>query len=400
MAFARRALSVLLLLAAVAVLVLIFRPSPLPVETGAVDRGPLLVTVDEEGETRVRDRFVVAAPTPGRVLRITLDPGDSVQAGDVVAELQPAPLDRRARAGAQARVETAQANRQSANASVVRAQAALLQAERDARRMERLHGAGTAAEEQLERARLEETTRRQELSAGHFSANAALHELEEARATLLAAEGGDGAPRKTCDTGESCIELHSPVSGRVLRVPERSERVVAAGTPLLEIGDPAALEIVVDVLSPDAVRIRPGARMLLERWGGGSPLTARVRRVEPSGFRKVSTLGVEEQRVNVIGDLEAAPEGLGDGFRVEARIVVFESPDVVRVPASALFRRGEGFAVFVVESGRARRRSVDVGERGSGLAEIRTGLESGERVIVHPSDRIEDGVRVREETSG
>jgi HlyD family secretion protein len=185
-----------------------------------------------------------------------------------------------------------------------------------------------------------------------------------------------------------------------LRVPERSERVVAAGTPLLEIGDPAALEIVVDVLSPDAVRIRPGARMLLERWGGGSPLTARVRRVEPSGFRKVSTLGVEEQRVNVIGDLEAAPEGLGDGFRVEARIVVFESPDVVRVPASALFRRGEDFAVFVVERGSARRRAVDVGERGSGLAEIRAGLVPGERVIVHPSDRIEDGVRVREETSG
>lgn len=396
----RGSLVILLALAAAAVLVLVFRPAPVPVETAAADRGPLVATVDEEGETRVRDRFVVAAPTAGRVLRITLDPGDPVQAGDVVAELHPAPLDRRSRAAAEARVEAAQANQQTADASVVRARAALAQAEREARRMERLHGAGTAAEEQLERARLEETTRQQELAAARSSANAALHALEEARATLLAAEGGDGAPRKTCNTGESCIEIHAPVSGRVLRVPERSERVVPAGTPLLEIGDPSSLEIVVDVLSPDAVRIRPGARMLLERWGGGSPLAAHVRRVEPSGFKKVSTLGVEEQRVNVIGDLDAAPEGLGDGFRVEARIVVFESPDVVRIPASALFRHGDGFAAFVVDGGRARRRALDVGERGSGLAEIRSGVMPGERVIVHPSDQVADGVRVREETGG
>ena len=400
MTLLRNALWALLLVAAATVLVLVFRKPALPVETAAADRGPLVVTVDEEGETRVRDRFVVAAPTAGRVLRLVLDPGDTVQAGDVVAEIHPAPLDRRTRAAAEARIETAEANRRTADASVIRARAALAQAEREARRMERLHGAGTAAEEQLERARLEETTRQQELAAARSAANAAQHEVEEARAALLAAEGGDSAASKTCDTGESCIEIRSPVSGRVLRVPEESERVVIAGTPLLEIGDPASLEIVVDVLSPDAVKIRPGARMLLERWGGSRPLVGRVRRVEPSGFKKISTLGVEEQRVNVIGDLDGAPEGLGDGFRVEARIVVFESPDVVRVPASALFRRGEGFAVFVAGAGRAQRRSVDVGGRGSGMAEIRSGLAPGERVIVHPSDQIDDGVRVREETGG
>lgn len=397
MPLVRYALRALVLVAAALVLVLVFRRPPLPVETAAADRGPLVVTVDEEGETRVRDRFVVAAPTAGRVLRIALDPGDALAAGDVVAEIHPAPLDRRTRAAAQARVEAAEANRQTAHASVVRARAALTQAEREARRMERLHGAGTAAEEQLERARLEETTRAQEVAAARSAADATLHELEAARASLLAAEGSESANQKTCDTGESCIEIRAPVSGRVLRVPEESERIVMAGEPLLEIGDPASLEIVVDVLSPDAVRIRPGARMLLERWGGGAPLVAHVRRVEPSGFKKISTLGVEEQRVNVIADLDAAPDSLGDGFRVEARIVVFEAGDVVRVPASALLRRGEGFAVFVVDAGRARRRSVEVGERGSGFAEIRSGLAPGERVIVHPSDQVDDGVRVREE---
>ncbi len=397
MALARRALPFVLVLLGAAALALLLRPAPLPVETAAAERGPLQVTVDEEGETRVRDRFVVASPTNGRVLRITLDPGDPVEAGQVVAELQPAPLDRRAIAAAQARVEAAQANLRAARSAISRAQAARSQAARDAARMERLHAAGTAADEKLERAKLEETTRVQELSAARSNADAAQHDLDAARAELLAAEGGAATGRTTCAGGQSCIEVRSPVTGRVLRVVEESERVVSAGTPLLEVGDPSGLEIVVDVLSADAVRIRPGARMLLERWGGGEPLTARVRLVEPSGFTKISTLGVEEQRVNVIGDLDQVPEGLGDGFRVEARIVVFESPDVLRVPASALFRRGEGFAVFVVEDDTAKRRAVEVGERGGGAAEIRSGLEPGERVIIHPSDRIEDGVRVREE---
>jgi HlyD family secretion protein len=395
----RRVGLVLLLLALAGGLLLLLRSAPLVVETAAVERGPLLVTVDEEGVTRVRERFVVAAPTPGRVLRIDLEAGDPVAIGQVVAELHPAPLDRRTRAGAQAHVEAAEANLQAANAAVVRAEAALAQAVREAHRMERLHGAGTAAEEQLERSKLEETTRTQELSAVRSSAHAAQHDLEAARAALLAGVGDEGAALapSTCGSGESCIEVRSPVAGRVLRVPERSERVVAAGAPLLEIGDPGALEVVVDVLSSDAVNVRPGARLLLERWGGGEALAGRVRRVEPSGFKKISTLGVEEQRVNVIGDLDAPPESLGDGFRVEARIVISESADVLRIPVSALFRHADGFAVFVEGAGRARRIAVDVGGRGSGYAEIRSGLTPGQRVILHPSDRVEDGVRVREE---
>lgn len=400
----RRAVWIAAAVAALAVAAWLLRPPPLPVQTAEVGRGSLVVTVDEEGETRVRDAYVVAAPTAGRVLRIDLDPGDAVTARDVVAILQPTPLDRRARAGAEARVEAAQANQSAADASVVRAQAALAQAERDARRMEQLHGAGTASDEKLERARLEETTRRQELAAARHAAQAATHELEAARSVLMAAEGGEpSSARRTRDAtscgGESCIEVRAPVTGRVLRVTEESERIVQAGEPLLEIGDPSTLEIVVDVLSADAVRIRPGARMILDRWGGGAPIEARVRRVEPSGFTKISTLGVEEQRVNVIGDLDAAPEGLGDGFRVEARIVVFEAADVLRIPTAALFRLRDGFAVFAVEDGRARLRSVEVGERGSEAVEIRSGLAAGERVILHPSDRIADAVRVREESA-
>ncbi len=399
MPLARRALLAGIAIAAVGTLVFVFRSPPVPVETAEADRGPLLVTVDEEGETRVRDRFVVAAPTAGRVQRIALDAGDAVETGAVVARLHPAPLDRRTRAAAEARIEAAQAHLAAAGAAVRSAEAAFAQAGRDARRMERLHAAGSAAEGQLERTLLEETTRRQGLLAARSAATAATHELEEARATLLAAEGGDGESRSACG-GEACIELRAPVSGRILRVPEKSERVVGAGAPLLEIGDPSALEIVVDVLSPDAVRIQPGARMLLDRWGGDDVIAAHVRYVEPSGFRKISTLGVEEQRVNVIGDFDDHPEGLGDGFRVEARIVVFESTDVLRVPASALFRHGQGFAVFVVDGGRARRREIEIGERGSGFASVRSGLEAGERVVLHPSDRIGDGVRVREESDG
>lgn len=384
-------------MAALAGLVWALRPQPEAVETAEVARGPLEVTVDEEGETRVRDRYVVAAPIAGRVLRIDLDPGDAVAAGEVVARIQPAPLDRRTLAGAEARVEAALANQRAADAAVVRARAALAQAHRDAERMERLHVAGTVADDVFERARLEETTRQQELEAARYAARAAAHELEAARAVLLAAEGG-GPADPACGGTDTCVAVRAPEGGRVLRVPVESERVVQAGEPLLEIGDPTRLEVVVDVLSADAVRIEPGALVRVEQWGGGEPLTGRVRRVEPSGFTKLSTLGVEEQRVNVVADLDDAPQTLGDGFRVEARIVTWSDDDVLRVPVSALFRHGDGWAVFVLEGGRAALREIEIGPRSATAARVDGGLEPGERVILHPGDRISEGVRA--ETRG
>jgi HlyD family secretion protein len=317
----------------------------------------------------------------------------------VVARIAPAPLDPRDLAGAQARLEAAEATQHAADARVRRAGAALEQARRDARRAEQLHRAGTLATDAREQAKLAETSAVQELDAARFAAEAADHEVEAARAVLLASSApvapppasGDALP---CAGAGPCLEVRTPSAGHVLRVFEESERIVAAGTPLLEVGDPASLEIVVDILSADAVRVQPGARFLIEDWGGPGTLEARVRRVEPSAFTKISALGVEEQRVNVIADLVAPEPRLGDRYRVEARIVVWEGANVVKVPASALFRSSEGWSVFVVDAGVARRREVQIGHQGDFDAEVTKGLAPGETVILHPSDRIGDGTRV------
>jgi HlyD family secretion protein len=377
-------------LAASAGLLWLLRPAPLRVELGPVERGPLEVTVDEEGQTRVRLRFVVAAPVSGHLQRIELDEGDAVEAGAVVARVDPAPLDPRTTAQAQAHLEAAIAARGVTEARVVQARAALTQAERELHRARTLAKAGTISDQEREQAELERTSRAQEFDAARQAADAAAHDVEAARAALLAAggqtESGSDAPP---------VELRAPASGRVLRVFEESERVVAVGTPLLEIGDPEKLEIVVDVLSADAVRIEPGAEMRLEAWGGERTLRARVRLVEPSGFTKISALGVEEQRVNVIGDFVDVPGALGDGYRLEARIVVWRGEDVLRAPASALFRSGGRWSVFAAEDGRARLRPVEVGERAADAVELLGGLEAGSQVILHPTDRVADGVRIQ-----
>ena len=374
----------------------LLRPAPIAVEVAPVQRGPLRVTVDEEGETRVRDRFTIAATTSGRLLRPTLEEGDLVEAGAVVADVEPAPLDPRDLAGARAHRDAAEATQRAAAARVRRAEAAWEKARRDAGRADELFRAGTLSVDARERAKLEETSASEELQAARFAADAADHEVEAARAVLLATgppvAGGNDAT--SCSSGRPCVALHAPVAGRVLRVFEESERIVAAGTPVLEIGDPASLEIVVDVLSADAVRIAPGARFLVDDWGGEGTLEARVRRIEPSAFTKLSALGVEEQRVNVVADLVAPEPRLGDRYRVEARIVVWESDDVAKLPASALFRRGDAWSVFALEGGVARLRSVEIGHLAAFEAELLGGLEPGALVILHPSDRIHDGVRV------
>ncbi len=362
---------------------LVLRPSVLEVETAIAGRGPLRVTLDEEGRTRVRDRYVVVAPVSGRVARIELQVGDSVTRGAVIARMSPAPLDPRGRQQAEAVVQAADDARQAAVAAVAEARAARDQARRNRER------AAALAERQLlspadrEQAFLAETTAVYALQAAESRAAAAAHQVEQARAALVAGPG-------------STVVLRSPVCGRILGIPERSERVVVAGTPLVEVGDCSQLEIVVDILTTDAVGVRLGAEMLVEPWSDGRPpIEARVRRVEPAAFTKVSALGVEEQRVNVIADFVNRPDGLGDGFRVEARIVMWEGTDVLKVPSSALFRSGEQWAVFVLEDGRARLRPVEMGHRNPSDAEITGGLAEGDVVVRHPSDRVADGVRVR-----
>ncbi len=393
----RRALPIALALAGVAALVWWLRTPATEVDVGTVVRGPLRVTVDEEGETRIRHRYVIAAPAEGHLLRIALEAGDPVSAGEVVARLRPAPLEPRSRAAAEARLQAAHARQREAAAQVAKAQAALAQAQRDLARARRLHEAGTLAPGEREQHELEATSRARELEAARFAADAAEHELEVARAALLAPGLDPEAPvtaDPTCGDAP-CLALRAPVAGRVLRVNEASERTVAPGAPLLEIGDPADLEIVSDLLSTDAVKVKPGDAVEVEEWGGGRPLHARVRTVEPSGFTKISALGVEEQRVNMVADFVGSPDGLGDGYRVEVRIVVWEAPDVLQVPVGGLFRCGEGWCVYRVERNRARRTEVSIGERGAREAQLLGGLEENARVVLHPGDRIEEGTRVR-----
>lgn len=369
------------------------RPSPVPVDLAPVARGALRVTLDEEGETRIRDRFVVSAPFTGRILRIDLDPGEPVRKGDVLAILRPGEpdlLDVRSRASLEARVRSAQAALGRAKADRERARAELRFAESEFSRNNALGKQGIVSQERVDQARLSVDTRRGALAATEYEVEAAQHELEAARASLL--EAGDTA-------GGGLFEVRSPVDGAVLRRLRESESVVAAGEPLLEVGDPRDLEIVSDLLSTDAAQLRPGQLVSIEQWGGETPLAARVRYVEPSGFTKISALGVEEQRVWVVMDLVDPPDrrpSLGDGFRVEVRVVMWEGSDVLQVPTSSLFRDDQGWAVFAVENGKAVKRRVEAGHQNGTTAEVRSGLKEGDRVIVHPGAEVADGVAVEE----
>jgi HlyD family secretion protein len=367
---------------------LALRPSPVLVETARAVRGPLRVTVDEDGETRIHDRYVLAAPVDGHLRRIELHPGDPVKAGQVVALLDPLPLDARGREQAQARLRSSEAARREAEARARTERTALEDAGRTRARLEKLAREGVVPAEELDRARADERGHASELAAARFRAEAAGFEVESARAALIES-GAAGAP---------VIPLRSPVDGRLLKICQQCDRVVTAGAELLEVGDPGKLEVVVDVLSGDAVKIRPGAPMLLTAGGDTSgALRGRVRLVEPAGFTKVSPLGVEEQRVNVVGDLLDRPATLGDRYRVDARIVLWEGRDVLKVPSGAIFRQGDGWALFAVAGDRARLRRVQVGHRNPEEAEILAGLRAGETVVVHPGDRIAGGAQVTAE---
>ncbi len=384
---AKRIAWIVAALTGAALLLLVVRPSPVSVETARAARGAMRLTVDEEGKTRVRERFVLSAPVAGRLTRIELHEGDPIERGSVLARLAPLPLDERTRAEARARLLAATAAERAAQARVQRAQAALEQAKRSHIRADQLAAKGTLAPEERELAELSEQTQARDLESARFSARAAAFEAEAAGSVLLAAEAGS----QTGAVAE--IALRSPVAGQVLRVLQESERSVAAGTPLLELGDPTSLEIVLDLLSSDAVQVRPGASMSV--GGGGRQLQARIRTIEPSAFTKVSALGVEEQRVNVIADFSERPDRLGDGYRVEASIAVWEGANVLKVPGGALFRHGSAWAVFIVENGRAKQRDVEVGRRNASEAEILKGLEPGQVVVLHPGDKIAEGTRVR-----
>jgi HlyD family secretion protein len=371
----------------IAVIIWAFVPKPITVESGRVQRGTLRVTVDEEGETRVHDRFEIAMPVTGRLRRIELHAADSVETGQIVAQIEPLPLDPRERAELLARLEQAQASQREAEAVVERTGIERNQSRRNLERALKLEGGGVISREELELAQTAHANSDKALEAAQFRAHAADYEVEVAKAGLvaLATERGNH-PR--------LLNLRSPVSGHVLRLLQQSEHVIDAGTPILQVGQPSRLEIVSDVLSTEAVKVKPGNPVLLENWGGDGALRARVRTVESSGFTKISALGVEEQRVNIVMDFVDPPGPLGDGYRVDVRIIVWEASDVLTIPASALFRRWEGWSVFVIANGSAHTRDVEVGHRNALQAEITRGLTEGTEVILHPGNQVADGVRV------
>ena len=390
-----RAAYLLLALAVAAAIGYGFMPRPVAVELAQVRKGDLAVTVDEEGRTRVRERYVIAAPVAGHARRIGLKVGAAVAAGQVVASIEPAraaSLDPRSRAQASARVEVARAALQVAGENARSAAAEARLAELELARAESLGQAKFLSQAALDQARIRLQANRATRQAAEYAVQVARHEVEAARAALIQTSTlAAGGPAET-------VRVTAPVAGHVLAVLHESEGAVQAGQPLLEVGNPQSLEVMVEVLSTAAVKIGVGARVLLDRWGGEQVLEGRVRVVEPAGFTKVSALGVEEQRVRIIVDIASPPEqwrSLGDGYRVEASFVLWQGSDLLLIPTSALFRHGDGWAVFVAEAGRARLRPVRIGQRNGLTAQVIGGLEMGVKVVAHPDDKIADAVRVK-----
>lgn len=374
-----------------------FWPKPISVSLGVAGRGTMLVTIEDEGETRVKEAYVISAPLAGRVARFEGDVGDSVTAGKtVVATIQPtAPAfhDVRTHSELQAAVRAAEAALDLAKAQVTSAQAGREFAEVEYKRAKQLTERGTMSRSALDRARMEARTKTAALAEARAAVRVREFQLQTARAALLAPEAGAPNPAGAL----CCFKVRAPVSGTILRIYRESEAVIQAGAPLVEIGDPTALEIVTDLLSTDAVAVSPGDAVLIDGWGGAKSLQGRVRRVEPFGFTKTSALGIEEQRVNVIIDFTDPPKlwkRLGHGYRVIARIVRWRGKDVLKVPLSALFRDGADWALFKVVDGRARLTKITVGHINTESAEVKGGLQAGDRILLHPSARIIDGTRV------
>jgi HlyD family secretion protein len=372
-----------------------FLPKPVSVDAAKATRGPLRVTVEEEGRTRVKDRFVVSAPVAGYLRRIHLDVGDFVRTGQKVALLEPlrsTVLDPRSRAGAEASVAAArsafQAAEEKEHAAAADAEYARLKLERS----RSLYEGGYIARDALDQAEADARKADAVRLSSEATMSAAQADLERAKTAL-----GYSAAKETGKAAETVV-VYAPANGKVLKLHRRSEGVVNSSEPLLDVGSPSRLEVVAEVLSADAVKIKPSTPVLFERWGGDRPLTGTVRVVEPVAFTKVSSLGVEEQRVFVISDFTSPVERwerLGDGYRLDASFIIWEGADVLQVPASALFRKGGGWSLFVVENNRARLRPVEVGHRNGLTAEIISGLREGELVVAHPDDQVTAGARVK-----
>ncbi len=386
-------------IALVALIVIGFWPRPVPVESGAVSRGPMVVTVDEEGMTRVKNRYVISAPVAGQLQRIDWKAGAPVEAGKtVLAVLESSGadfLDARAQAQAEAAERAAESARDAAAAQRDRARTAARLAAAEFERTKQLRHQQVASAQEFDAAEMRADTAAQDARAAEFSLKVANFEVDQAKAVLTRGQppAAGMAPAELPP-----LVITSPVDGKILRVFQESSRVVPAGLALMEVGDPTDLEVRIEVLSRDGVAIRPGAHVLLEQWGGDQPLHARVRLVEPSAFTKISALGVEEQRVYVVADFTdpiAQRPTLGDSYRVEARIVTWEKPDALQAPAGALFQHDGQWQAFVIDGSHARLRNVTIGRTNGVETEVLAGLKEGDRLVVYPGDKVLDGTRVK-----
>ncbi len=395
----RRTLTISAIILVLVVLIGIsLQPQPVGVDVAQVTRGDLLVTIDDEGQTRLKDVYVVSAPVMGQVRRIDIEAGDAVTAGDTILALfqpsDPIMLDLRSRTEAEAIVKAADAAVGLAEAERSRAQAQLDYDRAELRRAEPLAERGTISQATLDQRQLSVRTAQASVAQATANLRKIRADLESARAMLITSQDGENG-----QDSKDLIPVRAPISGRVLRVLQESEGVLAAGSPLMELGNPAELEIVVDLLSTDAVKIRAGDRVIVDDWGGDMPLEGLVRLVEPFGFTKISALGIEEQRVNVIIDFvspQSEWQNLGHGYRVETRVVTQDQRDVLKIPVSALFRSGDKWAVFVDDNATARLKEIALGRRNTLEAEVTDGLAQDETVILHPSDAITDGVAVEQ----
>ncbi|MBE2213380.1 MAG: HlyD family efflux transporter periplasmic adaptor subunit [Opitutaceae bacterium] len=376
-------------LALIVALGLGLRPSPARVEVARVTTGPLQATVSEEGKTRIRQRYVISSPVNGQLRRVPFKPGAEITAGAILAVIEPmaaSPLDARSRALAEAR-------RDAAAAALDKARAAYQLAVTERTRVENMQREGTVSPQDLDTARLRETNAARDVVNAEGTLRSAEAELHVAASTASESPSSDGPAAP-----QAPLALTAPVAGRVLRVFQESERPVAAGTPILEVGDPTDLEVVVELLSRDGAALAPGAKVLFEQWGGDKPLEGRVRLVEPAAFTKISALGVEEQRVYVVADITtplAERASLGDNFRVEARVVVWETERTLKVPTSGLFRQGSSWAALVLRDGRAELVPVEAGRSSGTEMQVLSGLAEGDEVILYPGDRIKPGQRVQ-----
>jgi len=371
-----------------------FWPNPITVDTGTVRREPMELTIEEEGKTRVKDKYVISAPVSGMLQRIQFETGDHVTAGMNVARIKPsAPnlLDERQLAISNARLSAAEAALDQAKENLRLAKEEASYNEKERIRVENLHKNGVGTDQDLDRAILADRRAQANKNSAEFGVKIAEHELESAKASVQWAQHSQS-------NTDDILEIQSPVDGYLLDVPNRSERPVLTGESLIEVGDLKSLEIRVDVLSSDAVQIQPSTKVRIKRWGGDCILNGRVRVIEPAGYTKISALGVEEQRVPIIVDITSNEKDwsrLGDSYRVVAEFIIWTGENVLQVPTSALFRSSDDWALFTLENGRSQRKTVKVGHQSGLNAEILDGLKEGETVLTHPDERIEDGVRVK-----